>query len=75
MLFGIRCVPRAMDSPWSLGVAGVEEIVGSLRRGVVRMRFWVPGPPPQGFSLVRFVPMLGRVPVRGRRWRVWCVVV
>ena len=53
--------------PGSCGRAGVEEIVGfagSLggRRGVVRMCFWVPGPPPATWSRAVF-----RMPLAGRR--------
>ena len=49
------------------GRAGVEEIVGfagSLggRRGVVRVCFWVPGPPPATWSRAVF-----RMPLAGRR--------
>ena len=49
------------------GRAGVEEIVGfagSLggRRGVVRICFWVPGPPPATWSRAVF-----RMPLAGRR--------
>ena len=55
------------SSPVWRGRAGVEEIVGfagSLggRRGVVRICFWVPGPPPATWSRAVF-----RMPLAGRR--------
>ena len=55
------------SSPVWRGRAGVEEIVGfagSLggRRGVVRVCFWVPGPPPATWSRAVF-----RMPLAGRR--------
>ena len=52
--------------PGSCGRAGVEEIVGFAgpwgRRGVVRICFWVPGPPPATWSRAVF-----RMPLAGRR--------
>ena len=58
---------RRGSSPVWRGRAGVEEIVGfagSLggRRGVVRICFWVPGPPPATWSRAVF-----RMPLAGRR--------
>ena len=57
---------RRGSSPVWRGRAGVEEIVGfagSLggRRGVVRICFWVPGPPPATWSRAVFrMPLVGR---------------
>ena len=57
---------RRGSSPVWRGRAGVEEIVGFAgpwgRRGVVRMCFWVPGPPPATWSRAVF-----RMPLAGRR--------
>ena len=54
------------SSPVWRGRAGVEEIVGFAgpwgRRGVVRVCFWVPGPPPATWSRAVF-----RMPLAGRR--------
>ena len=57
---GVRSVARMPETVFGgCGRAGVEEIVGfagSLGglRGVVRICFWVPGPPPATFGRVRF---------------------
>ena len=62
------CGPRAGDgSRFWCGRAGVEEIVGFAGsvgglRAVVRICFWVPGPPPATWSRAVF-----RMPLAGRR--------
>ncbi len=54
------CAPRVAWCDGG-GVAGVEDVVGFalpvvrwVRGGVVWMRFWAPGSPPQAFCLARF---------------------
>lgn len=63
MPFGVRCGPsRAMVACGR--VAGVEEIMGfrfvrrGMFRGVVRMRFWAPGSPPQAFAWRDSMPVV-----------------
>ena len=58
---GLASVVWPMRREWFpvwRGRAGVEEIVGFAgpwgRRGVVRICFWVPGPPPATCGRVRF---------------------
>ena len=52
------CAPRVAWCDGG-GVAGVEDVVGFALPvvrwvGVVWMRFWAPGSPPQAFCLARF---------------------
>lgn len=79
MPFGVRCEPsRAMVACGR--VAGVEDVVGfapagrAVGAGVVRMRFWAPGSPPQAFAWRDSMPVVpaGRPCAGVMAWR--CVV-
>ena len=59
-MFVRRCEPRRRGSRGGLGLlvwkrswAFGSSVVG-CSAGVVRMRFWAPGSPPQAFCLARF---------------------
>ena len=59
-MFAGRCEPRRRGSRGGLGLlvwkrswAFGSSVVG-CSAGVVRMRFWAPGSPPQAFCLARF---------------------